>query len=91
MQEILNVEEEQDTMQNFEDEDSLDDVLNFKEDIDRNEASEDIGNCDENDIDWEISIMGDDDVVDISELEEVVCQARHREDILHEIKDIFVK
>ena len=60
-------------MQNFEDEDSLDDVLNFKEDVDRNEASEDIGNCDENDIDWEISIMGDDDVVDISELEEVVC------------------
>ena len=73
MQEILDVEEEEDRMQNFEDEDSLDDVLNFKEDVDRNEASEDIGNCDENDIDWEINIMGDDDVVDISELEEVVC------------------
>ena len=76
MQEISDDEEEdeeEDRMQDFEDEDNLDDVLNFKEDGDRNEASEDIGNCDENDIDWEISIMGDDDVVDISELEEVVC------------------
>ena len=33
MQEILDVEEEEDRMQNFEDEDSLDDVLNFKEDV----------------------------------------------------------
>ena len=73
MQEISDDDEEEDRMQDFEDEDNLDDVLNFKEDIDHNEASEDIGNCDENDIDWEISIMGDDDVVDISELEEVVC------------------
>ena len=74
MQEILDVEEEEDRMQNFEDDDSLDDVLNFKEDVGRNEVSDDIENGDENDIDQEISLlMGNDDVVNISELDKVFC------------------
>ena len=60
-------------MQNFEDEDSLDDVLNFKEDVGRNEVSDDIENGDENDIDQEISLMGNYDVVNISELDKVFC------------------
>ena len=60
-------------MQNFKDEDSLDDFLNFKEDVGRNEVSDDIENCDENDIDQEISLMGNDDVVNISELDKVFC------------------
>ena len=74
MQEILDVEEEEDRMQNFKDEDSLDDVLNFKEDVGRNEVSDDIENGNEIDIDQEISLlMGNDHVVNISELDKVFC------------------
>ena len=74
MQEILDVEEQEDRMQNFKD--SLDDVLNFKEDVGRNEVSDDIENGDEIDIDQEISLlMGNDDVVNISELDKVFCKA----------------
>ena len=74
MQEILDVEEEEDRMQNFKDEDSVDDVLNFKEDVGRNEVSDDIENGNEIDIDQEISLlMGNDDVVNISELDKVFC------------------
>ena len=75
-------EEEEDRLQDFEDEDNLEDVLNFEEgeeDVGLDEVFEDISdtdNCteneDENDIDREINLMGEDDVVDISELDELV-------------------
>ena len=75
-------EEEEDRLQDFEDEDNLEDVLNFEEgeeDVGLDEVFEDISdiehcteNEDENDIDREINLMGEDDVVDISELDELV-------------------
>ena len=80
MQEISDdeEEEEEDRMQDFEDEDNLEDVLNFKEGEedgglnDESDTEDCIEDDDENDIDREINMMGEDDVVDISELDELV-------------------